>query len=73
MSSRNSVDDGELGRQGEVEEALPGEHMTEHHVPESPSRSGFGWASFWIVVNTLATIGIVGSLPPSHSSKRGRA
>ncbi|KAI1190564.1 integral membrane protein [Nemania serpens] len=59
MSSRNSVDDGELGRQGEVEEALPGEHMTEHHVPESPSRSGFGWASFWIVVNTLATIGIV--------------
>ncbi|KAI0841570.1 integral membrane protein [Hypoxylon sp. FL0890] len=35
------------------------EKMTDDKAPRSPSKSNFGWALFWIVVNTLATIGIV--------------
>ncbi|KAI1143900.1 integral membrane protein [Hypoxylon sp. FL0543] len=33
--------------------------MTNSQAPRSPSKSNFGWAAFWIAVNTLATIGIV--------------
>jgi hypothetical protein len=63
MSSRNYVGDGDLRRQDEAKEALLEKAMTEHHSPEPPSQIGIVWTSFWIVVNTLATIGIVGSVP----------
>ncbi|KAI8950873.1 integral membrane protein [Xylaria longipes] len=59
MSSRNNIEDGGLRRQNELEEALLEKDMTEHPVPEPPSHTSIVWASFWIVVNTLATIGIV--------------
>ncbi|KAI0869803.1 integral membrane protein [Hypoxylon argillaceum] len=58
-SARNKVEDGDPRRQDEAEEALLEKAMPEHHVPESPSQTGFARTSFWIVVNTLATIGIV--------------
>lgn len=35
------------------------EKMTDDQATRSPSKSNFGWAVFWIIVNTLATIGIV--------------
>lgn len=62
-SARNKVEDGDPRRQDEAEEALLEKAMPEHHVPESPSQTGFARTSFWIVVNTLATIGIVCSVP----------
>ncbi|KAI0456157.1 integral membrane protein [Xylaria acuta] len=59
MSSRNNVEDGDLRRQNELEEALLEKDMAEHPVPEPPSQTGIVWTSFWIAINTLATIGIV--------------
>ncbi|KAJ8120398.1 hypothetical protein ONZ43_g2886 [Nemania bipapillata] len=53
LSSHNNIDD------VDPEEALLEKAMTEHQVPETPSRTGFARTSFWIMVNTLATIGIV--------------
>lgn len=35
------------------------EKGTDYQATLSPPKSRFGWAVFWIVVNTLATIGIV--------------
>ncbi|KAI0114985.1 TPT-domain-containing protein [Daldinia grandis] len=35
------------------------EKGTDYQATRSPPKSRFGWAVFWIVVNTLATIGIV--------------
>ncbi|KAJ8132853.1 hypothetical protein O1611_g771 [Lasiodiplodia mahajangana] len=59
MPSRNDVNDGRMRRQNEVEEGLLEKDTIEHRVPEPPSQASLAWASFWIVVNTLATIGIV--------------
>ncbi|KAI0118832.1 integral membrane protein [Nemania sp. FL0031] len=59
MPSRDNVNDVSMRRQDEAEEGLLEKDMTEHHVPEPPSQASLGWTSFWIVVNTLATIGIV--------------
>jgi solute carrier family 35, member E3 len=46
-------------REHEDEEALLEKDKLDH-VPRPPSRPSFVVASFWIAVNTLATIGIVG-------------
>ncbi|KAI0845209.1 TPT-domain-containing protein [Daldinia vernicosa] len=35
------------------------EKRMDYQATQSPPKSRFGWAVFWIVVNTLATIGIV--------------
>ncbi|KAI0435122.1 integral membrane protein [Xylaria sp. FL1042] len=59
MSTPNNVKDDSLGRRHEDEEALLEKDMAEHHVPEPQSQTSIVRASFWIVVNTLATIGIV--------------
>ncbi|KAI3344060.1 integral membrane protein [Ustulina deusta] len=59
MSAPNSDRDGDLGRQHEDEEALLEKDMIEHHVPEPDSQTSLVRVSLWIVVNTLATIGIV--------------
>lgn len=63
---RNNIEDGGLRRQNELEEALLEKDMTELPVPEPPSQTGIVQVSFWIVVNTLATIGIVGSILLHH-------
>ncbi len=62
MSAPNSDRDGDLGRQHEDEEALLEKDMIEHHVPEPDSQTSLVRVSLWIVVNTLATIGIVGPI-----------
>ncbi|KAI0907510.1 integral membrane protein [Ustulina deusta] len=59
MSAPNGDRDGDLGRQHEDEEALLEKDMIEHHVPEPDSQTSLVRVSLWIVVNTLATIGIV--------------
>ncbi|KAI3336748.1 TPT-domain-containing protein [Xylariaceae sp. AK1471] len=58
ISLNNTVEDGDIRRQHEDEELLE-KDVIENHVPEPLSNPDFGWASFWIAVNTLATIGIV--------------
>ncbi|KAI0528485.1 integral membrane protein [Xylaria digitata] len=55
----NIVKDGGPGHRSEDEEALLEKDTAEHHIPEPPSQTSVVWASFWIMVNTLATIGIV--------------
>jgi solute carrier family 35 protein E3 len=67
ISPNETVENGDIRHQHEDEETLLEKDMIENHVPESLSNPDFGRASFWIVVNTLATIGIVGS--PSVSPK----
>lgn len=59
MSPRNDTNDGGPRHESEADEALLDKTMAEHHAPEPSSQTGFVRASFWIVVNTLATIGIV--------------
>ncbi|GAP86436.1 putative solute carrier family 35 member E3 [Rosellinia necatrix] len=59
ITSLNNAKNGSPRHQMEVEEGLLGEQMTEHRIPEPPSQAGLARASFWIAVNTLATIGIV--------------
>ncbi|KAI0191460.1 triose-phosphate transporter family-domain-containing protein [Xylaria flabelliformis] len=59
MSPRDNEEIGDVRRQSDLEEALLEKDMTEYPVPEPPSQAGIVRVSFWIVVNTLATIGIV--------------
>lgn len=58
---RNSLytaaDDGRLKDPEEGEGLLKGTDSQANL--EDSSKNGFGWAVFWIIVNTLATIGIV--------------
>ncbi|KAK5629701.1 hypothetical protein RRF57_005416 [Xylaria bambusicola] len=58
----NGINDGDLGRKHADEEALMEKDMIEHRVPTPHSQTSIIRASFWIVVNTLATIGIVGPI-----------
>ncbi|KAI1176288.1 integral membrane protein [Nemania sp. FL0916] len=65
FSSSDGIDTNQISggpsRQDETEEALWEKDIAEPepHLPEPPSRSSLFKASFWIAVNTLATIGIV--------------
>ncbi|KAI1355620.1 integral membrane protein [Xylaria sp. FL0043] len=59
MSAPNNVKDDGRARRHEDEETLLEKDTVEHHVPEPESKTSIVRASFWIVVNTLATIGIV--------------
>ncbi|KAI1074675.1 TPT-domain-containing protein [Whalleya microplaca] len=56
-SQHTAVDEG-TGRERDEEEILL-EKQTEDPAAKSTSEGSFGWAVFWIAVNTLATIGIV--------------
>lgn len=59
--SQNTVVD--EGNARDIEEGEPFlEKGIGNQTVRNSTRSGFGWAVFWIVVNTLATIGIVGFL-----------
>ncbi|KAI0526580.1 integral membrane protein [Xylaria bambusicola] len=55
----NSINHGDLGRKHDDEEAPMEKDMIEDRDPTPHSQTGIIRASFWIVVNTLATIGIV--------------
>ncbi|KAI0011779.1 integral membrane protein [Xylariaceae sp. FL0662B] len=56
VSQHTAVEDGH----GRDEEDILLEKQTDDHAARNSSSKGnFGWAVFWIVVNTLATIGIV--------------
>ncbi|KAI0971719.1 integral membrane protein [Xylaria arbuscula] len=59
MSPHNIVEDDGLGRRYEDEEAVLEKDGMERHAPEPQTQINVVRASFWIVVNTLATIGIV--------------
>ncbi|KAI0854732.1 integral membrane protein [Xylaria cubensis] len=59
ISPRDNEEIGDVRRQSDLEETLLEKDMTEYPVPEPPSQAGIVRVSFWIVVNTLATIGIV--------------
>ncbi|KAI1369070.1 integral membrane protein [Xylaria arbuscula] len=58
-SALNVVKDSHPGHRHDDEEALVEKDMIEHRVPTPHSQTSIIRASFWIVVNTLATIGIV--------------
>ncbi|KAI1824781.1 integral membrane protein [Xylaria intraflava] len=51
--------DYDMKSQNEDEESLLEKDLIGHRVPEPPSKTSLSWVSFWIAVNTLATIGIV--------------
>ncbi|KAI1427067.1 integral membrane protein [Xylaria sp. FL1777] len=59
VSARNDVEGLDPGRGPEDEEALVEKDPIEGQIPKPQSRSSIVRASFWIAVNTLATIGIV--------------
>ncbi|KAI0804075.1 integral membrane protein [Xylaria sp. FL0064] len=59
MSAPSNVKDDGQARRHEDEETLLEKDTVEHHVPEPESKTSIVRASFWIMVNTLATIGIV--------------
>ncbi|KAI1467016.1 TPT-domain-containing protein [Daldinia caldariorum] len=68
LSSFDGIDDDYKSRQIAVGEGNVGgveerdgllEKGTGYQITQTPPESRFGWAIFWIVVNTLATIGIV--------------
>jgi len=56
----NNLGENGSGRREHEDEEAPLEKDKPDHVPRPPSKPGFVVASFWIAVNTLATIGIVG-------------
>jgi hypothetical protein len=60
-SFQNTVEDSDARhRHEDDEEALFDKERMEHDVPEPPPQTSFARVAFWIAVNTLATIGIVG-------------
>ena len=58
--SLSAVGDSGFGRRHNDEEALIEKDMIENRIPTPHSQTSIIRASFWIAVNTLATIGIVG-------------
>ncbi|KAI0019007.1 triose-phosphate transporter [Xylariomycetidae sp. FL0641] len=57
-SQYTAHDDGNIRHSGD-EEGLLEKDASSKSSQSSATQSGFGWALFWISVNTLATIGIV--------------
>ncbi|CAJ2510145.1 Uu.00g060450.m01.CDS01 [Anthostomella pinea] len=56
-SQHTAVEEGNMEHSNEDEELLKKD--ADHTKTSLSAQSSFGWALFWIVVNTLATIGIV--------------
>ncbi|KAI1335742.1 triose-phosphate transporter [Xylariaceae sp. FL0016] len=57
--SQHTAVDGSTGRLSQEEDGLLEKDMSHQPAPPSSGQTSFSWAFFWIIVNTLATIGIV--------------